>query len=73
MSFQRTTNAIEDQTAGSHVVFAGVYNLQMYLFTIRTRYDLAITLLCKVTTLDSFPKLEFLAHFLMPPVADTKD
>ena len=29
-------------------MFAGVYNLQMYLFTIRTRYDLAMTLQSKV-------------------------
>ena len=30
-------------------MFAGVYNLQMYLFTIRARYDLAMTLQSKVT------------------------
>ena len=29
-------------------MFAGVYNLQMYLFTIRARYDLAMTLQSKV-------------------------
>ena len=35
-------------------MFADVYNLQMYLFTIRTRYDLAMTLQSKVTYLESF-------------------
>ena len=39
---------MEDKTAGSHIVFARVYNLQMYLFTIRARYDLAMTLQSKV-------------------------